>query len=108
MTSHTKNLDDLIWQGSQISSSGKLFSHSELKTKLKVVDERWQTSRTKVEERVAALRSIQDDFTDKELRFLEICDELDKIKESVRQEQLSEERTKETLENFWEIYEVCD
>ena len=106
MTNHTKDLDNLIWQGSQISSRGKLFLHSELKTNLKVLDQRWQTSRTKVEERLVALQSVQDDFTDKELRFLEVSHELDKIGESVRQEQLSEERTKEKLETFWEIYEV--
>ena len=71
-----------------------------------MLDQRWQTSRTKVEERLVALQSVQDDFTDKELRFLEVSHELDKIAESVRQEQLSEERTKEKLETFWEIYEV--
>ena len=106
LTNHTKDLDDLIWQGSQISASGKLFSHSELKTKLKVLDQRWQTCQSKVQERLVALQSAQDDLTEKESRFLDVFDRLDKIQQSVNEEQLSKERTKERLEEFWKLYEV--
>lgn len=106
MTNHTKDLDDLIWQGSQISASGKLFSHSELKTKLKSLDQRWQACQSKVQKRLVALQSTQDDFADKELRFLDVFSQLDKICQSVHEEQISKERTKENLEKFSEIYEV--
>ena len=107
MKNHTKDLEDLIWQGSQISASGKLFSHSELKTKLKALDQRWQKCQSMVHERLVALQSVRCDLTEKELKFLEVLSHLDKIRKNLHDEELSKNRTKECLEQFSKIFEVC-
>ena len=107
LKNHTKDLEDLIWQGSQISASGKLFSHSEHKTKLKALDERWQKCQSKVRERSVGLQYAQRDLTEKESRLLELLSQLDEIQKSLHDEQLSKDRTKESLENFSKIFEVC-
>lgn len=107
MTKHGKNLDDLIWRGSQISASGKLFCHSDLKTKLKLLDQRWQASQTKVKQRLISLKSAQDALTEKELGLVEVRNELDAILQCVHEEELSKDRTKDSLETFAKRYEVC-
>ena len=106
LKNHTKDLEDLIWRGSQISASGKLFSHSEHKTKLKVLNERWQKCQSRVRERSVDLRYAQRDLVEKESRFRELLSQLDKIQKSLHDEQLSKDRTKESLENFSKIFEV--
>ena len=107
LTNHTDNMEDLIWQGSQISASGKLFSHSELKAKLKDLDQRWQNCRNEAQERLSGLQIAQQDLAEKELKFVEICGKLDKIREIVNVEKSSKDRTEENLEMFLKNYEVC-
>lgn len=99
-------MEDLIWQGSQISTSGKLFSHSELKTKLKVLDERWKACQSIVQERLMALRSVQGVLAEKEMRFVEVFSQLDATLKCVQEEEMSKDRTMEVLEKFSMAYEV--
>lgn len=106
MAQHTQELEDLIWQGSQISTNGKFLSRDDLKAKLKSYDQRWVSCHKQTQRRLAALKSVEIEMSEKEQMFLKVASRLDNIWETVIKEQTMKKRSRESLEKFLEIYEV--
>ena len=106
ITKHTNQLDDLIWQGSEISTGVKCFPKDDLKTTLKSLDHQWKSCQKETQERLTALESARVGMVGKENLFHEVLLRVGDAWETVNQERTMKERTRGRLEKCLQNYEV--
>lgn len=106
ITKHTNQLDDLIWQGSEVSAGVKFFPKDDLKTKLKSLDHQWESCQKETQERLTALESARVGMVGKENLFHEVLLRVENTWETVNQERIMKERTRERLDKCLENYVV--
>ena len=104
LTNHTGELEDLIWQASQLSAN--VVTRNDLKIKLKNLDQRWKSCHKQIQERLMFLESIHVEMVKNENVFSGVFDRVRNIWESVNQESAMNDRTQERLQKALEIYEV--